>query len=94
MGKLTEPARRHRRVHEVVQDRQEPAEVGQISAKKSAKEGANAPLALFLVVFQKNNLILSQSVKMNYVFLGCKIGNSFYAILHQTNPSKPNTSFK
>lgn len=53
MGKLTEPARRHRRVHEVVQDRQEPAEVGQISAKKSAKEGANAPLALFLVVFQK-----------------------------------------
>ena len=34
-----ELARRHRRIHEVVQERQEPAEVGQISAKKSAKEG-------------------------------------------------------
>lgn len=42
----------------------------------------------------KKKFVLSQSVKMNYVFLGCKIGNSFYAILHQTNPSKPNTSFK
>lgn len=68
----------------------EPAEVGQISAKKSAKEGAG-PSCAFSRCISKNNLILSQSFKMDYVFLGCKIGKSSYAILYQANSSKPNT---
>jgi hypothetical protein len=50
-----EPARRHRRVHEVVQERQEPPEVGNVFTGGVFCGGATRPRKCFLMILRKKD---------------------------------------
>lgn len=87
-----EPARRHRRVHEVVQERQEPAEVGLLldAGRKMPAGSLMRPREIFFCVFFKKRPILTLCDKMGkYIWdMGQILIQNFGPIVNRGASSK------